>query len=299
MNAPDIKKIAIIDVGSNSVRIKIFCGRKILFKDLITSQLSEGITDGKLAYKSIIRTFEAIDSFVNKAKSEGAKIHAFATAAVRNTSSRQQFQEEFYKRYGFELDVLSGDEEAEVGLFGALEENDGCVLDIGGASTEIAVRQGKKIIYSHSLPLGAVVLTDKFEKNKDDCRKYLNDAFLLYGDIPSSQKYVCIGGTATSLAFIKSGQKTYNSKIVHGTVLTKQFIIKLVDYFYNTDYAVIAEKTNLSLKRARVIHSGAAILLQAMETLKTNEITVSESDNLEGYYYTKTKAKTGNDNNEK
>ena len=288
MNAPDIKKIAIIDVGSNSVRIKIFCGRKILFKDLITSQLSEGITDGKLAYKSIIRTFEAIDLFINKAKSEGAKVYAFATAAVRNTSSEQQFKEEFYKRYGFELDVLSGDKEAEIGLLGALEKNDGCVLDIGGASTEIAVRQDGKIIYSHSLPLGAVVLTDKFEKNKTDCQKYLSEAFLSYGNIPSSQKYVCIGGTATSLAFVKSGQKTYNSEVVHGTVLTKQFILKLADYFYNTDYTVIAEKMNLSLKRARVIHSGAAILLQALETLKIDEITVSESDNLEGYYYSKT-----------
>lgn len=299
MNAPDNKKIAIIDIGSNSVRIKIFCGRKILFKDLITSQLSEGISDGKLDYKSIIRTFEAIDSFVSKAKSQGAIVYAFATAAVRNTLSKQNFIEEFYKRYGFELDVLSGEKEAEIGLFGALEKNDGCVLDIGGASTEIAVRQSEKIIYSHSLPLGAVVLTDKFEKNKEDCQKYLSNAFLSYGNIPSSQKYVCIGGTATTLAFIKSGQKTYNSDVVHGTVLTKQFILKLVDYFYNTDYAVIAEKLNLNLKRARVIHSGAVILLQALESLKINEITVSESDNLEGYYYSKVVAKMGDADNEK
>ncbi len=288
MNAIDTKKIAVIDIGSNSVRIKIFCGRKILFNDLITSQLSEGITDGKLAYKSVIRTFDAIDSFVSKAKSENAKVYAFATAAVRNTASKQQFQEEFYKRYGFELDVLSGEKEAEIGLSGALEKKDGCVLDIGGASTEIAASKSGEIIYSRSLPLGAVVLTDKFGKNKEACRKYLSEAFLSYGNIPSSQRYVCIGGTATTMAFLQTGLTKYDPAIISGRVLQKDFISNFTDYFYRTDETEIAAKFNLNLKRARIIHSGAAILLQALDTLKINEITVSESDNLEGYYYSKT-----------
>lgn len=286
MYFPMIKlKTAVIDVGSNSVRLKIFSDGNILFRDLISCRLSEGIENGKLAYKSINRTFEALDKLMDKAKSEGAKTYAFATAAVRNTTSKEYFKSEFYKRYSIELDVLSGEKEAEIGLDGALGAKDGGVVDIGGASTEVAVKKGGKIIYSYSLPQGAVVLTDAFGKNRAGADEFLKQQFKKYGDVPAIENKVCIGGTATSLAYIKSGLKNYDPSVVDSTVLTREYVEKLTAYFYGTDFETISEQTGLSPSRARVIHSGAEILLHAFDLLKTDEITVSEADNLEGYYY--------------
>ena len=90
-------KIAIIDVGSNSVRIGIFASGKIVFRDKINCQLAEGMAfDGLLKKEAIKRSFSAVKKFVEMAIVFGVErenIHCFATASVRNSANGNEFVE--------------------------------------------------------------------------------------------------------------------------------------------------------------------------------------------------------------
>ena len=152
-------KTGIIDVGSNSVRLAIMADGKTLFKTLATTRLGEGLSvTGAMTPAAIGRTVNAIAGFSAQAKAEGAeKVYVFATAAVRSASNRDEFLNAAH-RAGITVEVISGIEEAKIGLLGALKGRDGGIIDVGGASTEVTVQSGGKLLYSKSVNIGTVRL---------------------------------------------------------------------------------------------------------------------------------------------
>ena len=274
---------AIIDVGSNSVRMLIEKDGIPVSKSIKTTRLGADKKDDFLSEKSSLRTLNGISEFVEEAKKSGADgIFAFATAAVRNAANGKDFAKKVKSLCGIELDVLSGETEAKIGAFGALCGKDGGVIDIGGGSTEIAVIKGGAAIYSVSLPYGAVNLKDKFGQDAAAIKKFMDSEVKKYGDVPKTSFYA-IGGTATSLAAISLNLSEYSSEKVNGYKFTKSEIDRVA--------ADICAKTveerkgykSLQKERADIIHAGACILRAVTDYIGACEITVSESDNLEGY----------------
>ena len=86
-----MSSIAIIDIGSNSVRIRISSGGKVFFRETITTQLAKDMAGNMLSDRSISRTFDGLDKLIFSAKEHNAKIYAFATAAVRNSKNGNVF----------------------------------------------------------------------------------------------------------------------------------------------------------------------------------------------------------------
>ena len=314
-----MNNIAIIDIGSNSVRIRISSNGNVFFRDTITTRLAEGMKDGKLAYKSVIRTFEGLDRLIFKAKKCGADIFAFATAAVRNSVDGKEFTDEFFCRYGIAVDVLSGEAESETGINGAIGNGDGLVIDVGGASTEIAVRENGKIVYAHSVPVGAVLLTDNAGKDFEKAKAFLAPIVGGFGIVPkigcdgsgekasvntsgsfeSSGEHLCdgaggsdcsggkvyaIGGTATSISFMMSGDRAYDRDKNHGRIIDSNALATFCGLLYSMTSEEIEKRFNVPKKRAEIIHSGALILSTVLGYIGSDYAIVSENDNLEGYY---------------
>ena len=88
-----MRKFAVIDVGSNSVRLMFVADGKVLYKALQTTRLGEGIADKPLLKpEAIERSAVAVCDFYNRAVNEGAeKVLCFATAAVRTAENRREF----------------------------------------------------------------------------------------------------------------------------------------------------------------------------------------------------------------
>jgi len=280
-----MSSIAIIDIGSNSVRIRISSGGKVFFRETITTQLAKGMSDNMLSDRSIIRTFDGLDKLIYAAKEHNAAVYAFATAAVRNSKNGNIFAEEFYKRYGFNIDVISGELESKIGINGAIggAEN-GTVIDVGGASSEIAVKQNGKIVYAHSVPIGAVLLTDLCGKDKEKAKKLLGEYISEYKKVPYSGNLYAIGGTATSLSTMIYGDKKYDRELNHGRKVLMGKLAEFTDYLYTASTEELTNNFAIGEKRASVIHSGAMIILSVMQYLNADCYIVSENDNLEGYY---------------
>ena len=153
---------AVFDVGSNSVRALVRSEEKTYFQGLETTRLGEKLDEKKeLTPVAVERTVKGIEKLLAEVKKyDPQRIFAFATEAVRSAKNGSEFVGEVKKRTSLTIEIIDGEEEGEIGLSGAVGAGDGGIIDIGGASAEIAVRKGGKTVYCHSLPLGAVRLKD-------------------------------------------------------------------------------------------------------------------------------------------
>ena len=280
--------ISIIDIGSNSVRLRISANDNVLIRKSETTQLSRGIKNGFLSEESILRTLNALKGFISLSKEYGAKIYAFATAAVRNSKNGHSFCNEFKEFFGFLPEVVSGKMEAQLGVLGALYgKESGAVIDIGGASSEVVIVKDGVIRYSYSMPYGAVTLTDACGKNKQKAKDLLQRQLQNFPDISTFKDnmptFYGIGGTANTLAFMGSGLKEYDRDKLNGSILTKEDLNKRVEELFKISETILKDKYNISILRANVIHSGALIMQTLLDYLSISEILLTENDNLEGY----------------
>lgn len=276
---------SVIDVGSNSVRYMLVADGKILFKKSIVSQMCLGKKDGYLDKNSVLRTLSALFSFTEEAKKQGFPVYVFATAGVRNSLNGREFVEKAFALTGLQVQVLSGEEEAEVALLGALKGENGAVIDVGGGSSEVTVKTAE-VNYTYSLDVGAVSLYNDSGNDLELASKLLDDKIKEYGEIPESD-FKAVGGTATSLAAVILKLKTYDDNLVDGFVITKSELEK-VRAEIDIPPEELSKKYCVDARRAVVLKFGALILKKIMEKAKIESVTVSSSDNLEGYLLWKT-----------
>lgn len=277
-------KYAVIDVGSNSVRLMLSDGEQTLVKVANTTKLAEGMgEDKKLTKVAINRTVLAVYNFCEIAKKEMVdKVYLFATAAVRSAVNGEEFCDAVKNACGVMVDVVSGAEEARLGLLGALNGRDGGIIDVGGASTEISVVKNGETVYSRSVDIGAVTVKDLCGQDVGAVEKFVESKILEYGALPTSNFY-SIGGTATSVAAMLQELEPYDPKKTHGFKVYINNLIALKEKLFSMTVDERKSLKGLRPERAEVIAGGVAILVAVMKKLGVDYVTVSENDNLEGY----------------
>ncbi len=282
--ANKIMKYAVIDIGSNSVRLMMSDGQTTQYKQVKTTRLAENMEAEKiLQVEPINRTVSAVSFFVQKARQENAdKIFIFATAAVRQAKNKQDITSQIEALTGIKVDVIDGSLEAMLGAQGALSGSDGGIIDVGGASSEVLVIKNGEIVYSKSINVGAVKVFNECGQDKDKILAFVNNAVKEFGDIPYA-KFYGIGGTATSLASISLKMTEYDPKLVHGYNITLSEIKELRDTLLLMTVEQKRNLVGLQPDRAEVIAGGVAIVYEILDKANVNKLVVSENDNLEGY----------------
>lgn len=280
-----MQKYAVIDIGSNSVRLMFVANGKVLYKRLNTTRLGEGLASfPRLKSEAIERSVNAVAQFYDQATAEGAEtVFAFATAAVRTAENGRDFAEKVKEIRPLEVEVLSGETEAEIGVLGALGDKDGAVLDMGGASTELVIKKSGAFVYKKSVNIGVVRLKDACGRDKKALVKAAETAATAYGQVPPLSLVHAIGGTATTLAALKSGLIVYDSGKITGTTITAAELQGIADKLLSTSVEEIAKMPCMPKGRADVIAGGATALAVLMQRLRIEKIVVSDRDNLEGY----------------
>lgn len=289
-----IMKISAIDIGSNSVRLATFADGKLLYKTINTTRLGERLqVTGNILPEACERTARAVAAFVERAKAEGAeRVYAFATAAVRSAKNRREFISRVKEKCGVQVDVVSGETEARLGILGALGKSDGGIIDVGGASTEVTFQCGGETVYSHSADIGTVRLFDAAGRDMQALKKVIADKLPEYGSFKANSLKTCnIGGTGTQIAAIKHGLKEYDPEIIDGTLLTRTEIYALAERLLSMSVDEVKKISGMEERRADVIGGGCLLLSAVMEKFGIDELTVSESDNLEGYLMLKEELK--------
>ena len=203
---------AIIDIGSNTIRMAIYEieGEHIdmLMKKKHMVGLASYLKDGVMQQEGIDKAVGVLQEFRSFLGSfRITDITAFTTAALRNARNSREAVEEIERRVGFSIQVISGDEEAEFDFIGAthnIAEDSGILADIGGASTEVVFFEERKIVKKVSLPMGSLMLHSKYSTDilptSEECRKMREEAEQIFGEAVDfcgvSHENICgIGGT--------------------------------------------------------------------------------------------------------
>ena len=285
-------KIAAIDIGSNSVRLMMWADGKTLYKTLNTTRLGEGlVSTGAMTQSAIARTVVAVRDFAARAKEEGAeRVFAFATAAVRSASNRADFLKAVREEAGIDVDVISGEEEARIGILGALGCGDGGIIDVGGASTEITLQRSGERLYSHSANVGTVRLYDACGRDKAALSRYISGAIAEYGSVPAQGLTMyAIGGTATTMAAVALGLEKYDPSKTDGAQITLEQAGRMADMLLSLPVDEVKKVKGMEPRRADVIGGGCLLMCSIMSMLGADKIVVSEKDNLEGYVLSRLK----------
>jgi exopolyphosphatase/guanosine-5'-triphosphate,3'-diphosphate pyrophosphatase len=164
-------KLAIIDIGTNTFKLMIARvqdgGFLVIDKEKIPVKLGEGgINNNVIAHNPFQRGLKAMKTHKETIdRFEVDKTLAFATSAIRSAENGKDFVKKVKAETGIEIEVISGNREAELIYYGvrqALDLGDEKVLimDIGGGSTEFIIADRNRMYWKHSFDLGAARLLE-------------------------------------------------------------------------------------------------------------------------------------------
>lgn len=275
------KGIAVIDIGSNSIR---FLG-KDPDKQLVTTRLAEGlVSTGMLSEAAMARSVAAIVSFAEAARKDGLIPYAYATSAVRDARNRADFLARVEHAAGLRIDVLSGEREGQYALLGASREGmAGGLVDIGGASSQL-VTEG----FAASYPVGCVRAKEWGEQSGAQTIESLQESlFSRFSGIYRFPRlfvprWTGVGGTITTIAALSHGMAAYDRSAVETIVLSEAAVEAEVCALYAMGDTARAQHPLLA-ERHDVIVEGALILLYIMRGMCIHELHVSDADGMEGY----------------
>jgi exopolyphosphatase/guanosine-5'-triphosphate,3'-diphosphate pyrophosphatase len=290
-------RLAAIDVGTNTIRLTVAEVEddgtyRILDEEREMVRLGEHLDrTGRLSDEAVERALTALGKM--KAIADGfevTEIRAIATSAVREAANGRGFLREVLRRHKVRIDVISGDEEAQLAFRSAarhfdLEGRSTAVVDIGGGSLEVILAAGTVIDQVHSLPLGAVRVTERFvrsdplrEKHWKVMRKEIDHTIRGALGRPSHRAEIMIGsgGTFTALAHMSKWQREGRHGSVQGYRLTPAEVVHLLGRLREAPLETRREIPGLSPDRADIIVAGATVISRLVKRLGTQQIVVNE-----------------------
>ncbi len=295
---------AIIDIGSNSIRLAIYKideskEIKLLMNKKEIARLAAYVVNGIMTTEGIDKACYILSEFKNLLDNlQINNVISFATAAIRNARNSDEVVRCIENNTGLKIIVLSGKEEAGLGFLGAIKDiknEHGVMVDIGGGSTEIVVYNNCEIKYAFSLPIGALNLTKMYVKgilpNKEECIAIENAVLneIKSNKNLSADKCIVIGGIGGTVRgackinnyLLKLPED--NKKITVDKV--KKIIALLVED--NTDSFVSKNTLHLLLntvpERVETIVTGMIILNTLIDYFQSEIVILSNSGVREGY----------------
>lgn len=208
-------RVAIIDLGTNTFHLLIakiekngdFSTLHRIRKYVYIGE--EGVTTLgekplKRAYETLVEYKQVMDEY------EVESITAFGTAALRTASNGKDFVEKVNAEIGIEIQMISGDKEADLIYLGTkqavpMSDENILIMDIGGGSVEFIIANQNQKIWAQSFPVGVSVLYNTFHqsepistKEKQNITDFLNQHFEpLYAALNENPTYILVGASGT------------------------------------------------------------------------------------------------------
>jgi exopolyphosphatase/guanosine-5'-triphosphate,3'-diphosphate pyrophosphatase len=291
----DPVRFAVIDVGTNSVKLHVGerragGGWRTVVDRAEVTRLGEGLQDaGALQPEPLRRTADAIVEMVGESRREGAaEIAAVATAGMRLAANSAELIAAVRERCGVGIEVISGEEEARLAYLAATSElevgqDSLVVFDTGGGSTEFTFGRAARVEERFSLDVGAAGYTERFGLDgvvsDEDLAQALQAIAADLAQLDGRQRpaaLVGMGGALTNLAAVRHGLASYDSEVVHGTVLDRAEVDRQIELYRTRAAEQRREIVGLQPARAEVILAGACIVRTVLEKLRSDELMVSD-----------------------
>ena len=295
---PKYRPVAVVDIGSNSVRLVVYDGLRRsptpVFNEKILCGLGRGVAlTGRLGEDAIARALMALRRFRALARQIGAKqVFAVATAAAREASNGAAFIDRAEAAVGVNIAVLTGKEEARfaaLGTIAGIPEADGIAGDLGGGSLELIDIKDGKVRDGITLPLGPLRLIDMSGGSIDKARKIVDEYFAKASmlDNLKGRAFYAVGGTWRNLARLHMAQNRYPLHVLHYYTMTRQQASGVADLVSGLSASSLKDIRSVSKSRSDTMPYGALVLHRLLEHAKPKSVVVSVYGVREGLLYSK------------
>ncbi len=290
-----LKRVGVLDVGSNSVRLVVFDGAArspaYFYNEKILCGLGAGLSEtGRLNPKGRARALAAIKRF--RLLAEGMDLpplSAVATAAVRDAEDGPEFRAEVERATGIRLYVIDGEEEARLSAQGVLlgwPGANGLMCDMGGSSMELAEVSGGKVGTRISSGLGPLKLAD-IKGGKAGLKAYIRETMEeLAGQIATRPKRLyLVGGSWRAIARLDMHRRGYPLHVLHEYRMTPKGLAATLAWIDSVDLDEVRQHTGTSATRMALVPIAAQVLKRLVRTFQPREIAVSSYGIREGLLY--------------
>ena len=276
--------LAAVDIGSNSVRLKIsrLSGRRLveIHEDRQVTRLGDSVfRNGFLSPEAIDDTVKALRRFHRAVQHAGADtVRVVATSAVRDARNSRAFLEWVRSATGWKVEIISGLEEARLihlGLVSSLRVSGAATLmvDLGGGSCELTISSKGHIRDTVSLPLGAVRLTNEFlahdPPRKSELRRLRGFVEREIGRIADRiarsrpKTVIATSGTAASLAAVCHG--LYKTKGSRAAAVSRTQMRRIAKMLARLPVAERKKLSGVGPRRAEIVVAGAVVYAELLE----------------------------------
>ncbi len=291
---------AVIDIGSNTIRLSVYkvIGDEVknLFNEKSSASLASFIEKGMMNEHGIQKLINTLKEFKNLISNfeDISKTYAIATASIRNSCNRREIIERVRTEVEIDIELISGEEEAKLSFLGSgIDSQSGILTDIGGGSSEIVVFEQGKVVKTSSLNIGSLVAFDNFARElfmtKDEKKLLEDDIKLMIASNNLNRvqhDLVCaVGGSARACLKLYN---EYYDKEAGNVIITMDGLKNLINTLINMENRA---KMKLILKvKADRIHTlipGMIILYRIAKYFYADIIRVSMTGIREGFVYSK------------
>ena len=261
-----------------------------------TVRLSEGLEEsGKLTQRARERALDCLARFGERLRDmRAANVRAAGTSTLRRAADSRAFCREAEAALGHPIEVIPGIEEARLIYSGVVNstppyEGVRLVMDIGGGSTELILGQGVRPSALESLHMGCVVMTerhfpgglitrDAFERARLAIRLKLRPVKAFFRNADEVQ---AIGASGT----VRATEAVARELGLIDDALTASAVEQLIEKVIEFDDVQSLSMPGLSASRAQVWPGGLAILIELLEVLRIERVTISDGALREGLLY--------------
>ena len=288
--------IAVIDIGSNSVRLVVYerltRSPTVIFNEKVLAGLGKGLSKTNTLGEGPLRSaLAAVRRFKHIADQCGAAtLHVLATAAAREASNGPAFVAELERICGVEVTLLSGAEEARLaalGIIAGVHGADGVAGDLGGGSLELVDIRGESFGDGLTYPLGGIRLSEAAEgsirKAERIAQQVLETSPILAG--LSGRSFYAVGGTWRSLAKLHMQQSDYPLHVMHNYALSAEEALELCRLVGRGAVDSLPKIETVSKQRRDLLPYGAVVLAQVIKAGKPKEVVLSALGLREGHLF--------------
>jgi exopolyphosphatase / guanosine-5'-triphosphate,3'-diphosphate pyrophosphatase len=288
--------VAIIDIGSNSVRLVAYesLSRSLTptFNEKVMCGLGKGVfTTGRLPKDGAEKALAALRRFKVLCATMGVTdIEVIATAAARDAENGAVFLAAAREAIGQDIALLSGKREAQLSAFGvisAIHAPNGVVGDLGGGSLELIDVVQSRIGKGVTLPLGGLALMDASGRSTREAvritRKALADAKPL--DALRGRTFYAVGGAWRALARLHMRQRNYSLDVMHNYSIQTKEAAEFASLVERVDTETLSNIASVSAARRPLLAYAAIVLDEIIRRAKPKEIVISAAGVREGLLY--------------
>lgn len=292
---PNAEPVAVIDIGSNSVRLVVYEGLSRaptpVFNEKAMCGLGKSLAStGRLADEAVEQALRALRRFRQLVQQMLVKdIYVIATAAAREAKNGPEFLAQAEAICGVPIELISGEREAYLSALGVISgiwQPDGVVGDLGGGSLELVDVRQRHVGRGISLPLGGLRLLDAGGKSLKKAEKLVGDAFD-GASLPNAEKrdFYAVGGTWRALARVLMVQQRYPLHVMHNYVIAADDFVDFARLVQRVDGDMLEGIEAISGERRPLLAYGAMVMEQVVRVLKPERIVMSALGVREGLLF--------------